>query len=415
MSHVPIELATPRRAIVLAGGGARGAYEAGVLRFLLRDLPARFGLAPRLDVLCGTSVGALTACWLAATADLGPERAVRFESVWRSMRSEDLLRLGSGGFPGWTSLAFGILRAAMRGAAPSFLAPGLGILDRAPFERLVLRTIPWDRIAKNREAGAFHALSVTATDVTSGRAVVFFESRDGPPRHWTPDPTIVARPTALAPAHALASAAIPLVFPTVSIEGRAYVDGALRLNTPLVPALRLGADRILVVALRPELRAEMDTGGPNGGSPADAFDLLGKVLSALLLDHLEADLGRMRFVNDVLRRGERTFGPGYLARLNDAASREGAQPLRLVEETVIRPSQDPRALAAEALRRLRAQGRLSSLLRLFDRSLEHRTEGADLFSYVLFDAEYTAALCDLGYEDARRREEDLARFFAEPA
>jgi NTE family protein len=414
LSREEAEPAPPRRAIVLAGGGARGAYEAGVLRFLLRDLPARFGVAPRLDVLCGTSVGALTACWLAATADLGPERALRFESVWRSMRSEDLLRLGNGGFPGWTALAFGLLRAALRGGVPALLAPGLGLLDRAPFERLVLRTIPWSRIAKNREAGAFHALSVTATEVGSGRAVVFFECRDGPPRHWTPDPTIVARPTALGPAHALASAAIPLVFPTVSIEGRAYVDGALRLNTPLVPALRFGADRILVVALRPSIAADAAGEGPNG-TPADAFDLMGKVLSALLLDHVEADLGRMRFVNDVLRRGERTFGPEYLARLNQTAQSEGAQPLRLVDETVIRPSQDPRALAAEALRRLRAQGRLSALLRLFDRSLERRAEGAELFSYVLFDAEYTAALCDLGYEDARRREEDLARFFADPA
>jgi NTE family protein len=404
------EIEPPRRAIVLSGGGARGAYEAGVLRFLLRDLAARLGHAPRLDVLCGTSVGALTACWLAATADEGPERAGRFEAVWQVMRSEDLLRLGTGGFPGLPALALGLLRAALRGGAPALLAPGLGLLDRAPFERLVLRTIPWERIAKNREAGRFRALSVTATDVGSGRAVVFIESQDGAPCHWTPDPTIVARAVALEPAHALASAAIPLVFPTVSIGGRAYVDGALRLNTPLVPALRLGAERILVVALRPALDAAFES---EGSPPLDAFDLLGRVLSALLLDHLEADLGRMRFVNDVLRRGERTFGADYLARLNETATREGAQPLRLVEETVIRPSEDPRAVAADALRRLRAKGRLSALLRLFDRSLERRAEGAELFSYILFDAEYTATLCALGYEDARRREEDLAAFFAD--
>src|SRR4029453_1172779 len=132
------------------------------------------------------------------------------------------------------------------------------------------------------------------------------------------------------------SAAIPLVFPTVSIEGRAYVDGALRLNTPLVPALRLGAHRLLVVALRPILTAGSDGDG-RGGPPVHAFDLIGKVMSALLLDHVEADLGRMRFVNDVLRRGERTFGPDYLTRLNETAQREGAQPLRLVDETGIRP------------------------------------------------------------------------------
>jgi NTE family protein len=142
--------------------------------------------------------------------------------------------------------------------------------------------------------------------------------------------------------------------------------------------------------------------------------LLGKVLSALLLDHIEADLGRLRFLNDVLRRGARTFGQEYLERLNETARREDAQPLKLVDEAVIRPSEDPRALASAALERLRAKGRLSPVLRLFGHSVERAAGAAsDLFSYVLFDAEYTAALCDLGYQDARRREEDLVRFFSD--
>jgi NTE family protein len=253
---------------------------------------------------------------------------------------------------------------------------------------------------------------VTATDVTSGCAVVFLESRDGPPRHWTPDPTIVARPAPVEPAHALASAAIPLIFPAVSIGGRRYVDGSLRLNTPLVPALRLGADRILVIALRASPDAAETPSDP--ALPADSFELLGKVMNALLLDRLEADVGRMRFVNDLLRRGERGFGPGFLDRLNVLAEEEGAQPLKSVEETVIRPSEDPRALAAAAYERLGAAGRRSALLRLLGRPLERRGgAGADLLSYVLFDAEYTAALCELGYQDARKREADLARFFSD--
>ena len=383
-----------------------------MLRFILRDLPARLGFAPHFDILCGTSVGALTACWLAATAHEGPERADRFEAVWRGMRSEALLRLRPGHLGGWPGLALGALRAALSGSATAAFAADRGLLDRAPFESLVLRSIPWQSIRSNCEAGRFAALSVTATDVASGRAVVFLESRDGPPRHWTPDPTIVARSAALTPAHALASAAIPLVFPTVAIEGRRYVDGALRLNTPLVPALRFGADRILVIALRaaPDKDFEED----DEADPGDSLDLVGKVMNALLLDPVEADLGRMRFVNDVLRRAQRTFGAEALERLNETARREGAQPLKLIDETVIRPSEDPRALAAAALQRLRAEGRLSALLRLFGRSLARRGgRSADLFSYVLFDAEYTAALCDLGYQDARSREDDLARFFAD--
>jgi NTE family protein len=401
-----------RRAIVFSGGGARGAYEAGVVRFLLRDLPERLGFAPRLDILCGTSVGGLTACWLAATADQGPERADRLEAVWRGMRAEDLLRFSTGGLLGWVSLAVRLLRAAFDRRVPLPFSPSHGLLDRGPFERVVLGAIPLAQIANNRAAGLFDALSVTATDVSTGRAIVFLESTAGFPRHWTPDPTIVARSVTIGRDHALASAAIPIVFPMVVIGGRQYVDGTLRLNTPLVPALRLGADRILVVALCTE-------GGEVIGERAanhdveERFALLGKVLSALSLDHVEADLARLRFVNDVLRRGARTFGPDYLERLNETARREGAQPLKLVDEAVIRPSEDPRALANAALERLRARGRVSPLLRLLGASAESAVgEASDLFSYVLFDAEYTGALCDLGYQDARRREGDLVHFFS---
>jgi NTE family protein len=118
----------------------------------------------------------------------------------------------------------------------------------------------------------------------------------------------------------------------------------------------------------------------------------------------------MRFVNDVLRRGERTFGADFLAKLNAEAEREGAQPLQLVDEAVIRPSADPRALAADAMRRLRARGSVPPVLRLLGRSLGRRGD-ADLLSYVLFDREYTGALFALGVEDARRSQEALARFF----
>ncbi len=187
------------------------------------------------------------------------------------------------------------------------------------------------------------------------------------------------------------------------------MDGALRVNTPLVPALRFGADRILVIGLRASLAAEREA---ETAATGESIELLGKVMNAVLLDPVEADLGRMRFVNDVLRRAQRTFGEDSLARLNETARQEGAQPLKLIEETVIRPSEDPCALAAEAVARLRKQGRLPALLRVFGRPQAQRPRGgADLLSYLVFDSEYTAALADLGFEDARRREEDLARFF----
>jgi NTE family protein len=404
----------PRRAVVLSGGGARGAYEAGVLAFLLRELEPRIGRPTRLDVLCGTSVGALHACWLAATAgEEGRERAAQLQALWTGMRADALLRLGSGRLIGWSRRLAGVWRTPPGEAGvPAFLPPASGLFDRGPFEALVRRAIPWPRIAQNLAEGRFEALSVTATDVASGHAVVFLESRDGLPRHWTPDPTIVARAASIGPGHALASAAIPVVFPAVALDGRQYVDGSLRLNTPLVPALRFGAERMLVVALQAPLPPP-----DAGAASAPAFDrvaLLGKVLSAMLLDPIDADLGRMRFVNDVLRRGERTFGPEFLAKLNATAVRDGAQPLALVDEAVIRPSADPRLLAADAMRALRARGSVPPILRLLDRSFARAGRAdADLLSYVLFDGAYTSALFQLGLEDARKSEESLARFFAD--
>jgi NTE family protein len=334
------------------------------------------------------------------------------------MRADVLLRLGGGGglggsLLGWSRRLAGAWRTPHPEAAAQPLpAPASGLFDRAPFEALVRRAVPWTRIAQNLADGRFRALSVTATDVASGHAVVFLQSRDGLPRHWTPDPTIVARAASIGAVHALASAAIPVVFPTVALDGRHYVDGSLRLNTPLVPALRLGAERILVVALQAPLPP------PDAdAAPAPTFDrvaLLGKVLSAMLLDPIDADLGRMRFVNDVLRRGERTFGLDFLAKLNATAARDGAQPLAVVDEAVIRPSVDPRTLAADAMRALRARGSVPAILRLLDRSLARAGRAdADLLSYVLFDGAYTSALFQLGVEDARKSEESLAQFFSD--
>jgi NTE family protein len=210
--------------------------------------------------------------------------------------------------------------------------------------------------------------------------------------------------------HVLASAAIPLLFPAVRVGDGYYVDGALRLNTPLAPAIHLGADRMLVIALRGE-----DTGPADQGEarplPRRGFSaVLGRVLGALLLDRLETDLGRMQFMNRVLDRGQRTFGPDFLARLNQ----DGERRLRRIDSLVIRPSQPLGGIAREIARARRSAGRLPRKVRLFlDLALDSDTgSDSDLLSLLLFDPEYFQALMDLGWSDARARQEELAAFFA---
>ncbi|MHC4608311.1 MAG: patatin-like phospholipase family protein, partial [Planctomycetota bacterium] len=240
----------PRRAVVFSGGGARGAYEAGVVRYLVEELPRRLGRPVEFDILCGTSVGAIHACFLAATADQGPERGARLVDFWSSMRLDQVLPLSARDLIRLPRRLLGVRRIAeaMRdGEAPDRL---YGLLDTSELERIVLRAMPWRRIRTNVNAGRVDAVCIAATQIGTGRVVIFMETRERRIQHWTRDPSIVPRPTRLLPTHALASAAIPLLFPAVRVASTYYADGGLRLNTPLAPALRLGADRVLVIALR---------------------------------------------------------------------------------------------------------------------------------------------------------------------
>ena len=197
---------------------------------------------------------------------------------------------------------------------------------------------------------------------------IFIETRDRSLPRWTRDPTIVPRPTRLLPTHALASAAIPVLFPAVRVASTYYADGGLRLNTPLAPALRLGADRVLVVALRqnPQQASEAALAEQRVGDYGSPLFLFGKVLNALLLDHIDTDLARMRVMNEILADGEKAYGPEFLERINEVAGRERGQQFRRIDDVVIRPSADlgvpggadpaqhlghPRPLAAAPARR----------------------------------------------------------------
>ena len=407
---------SPRRALVFSGGGARGAYEAGVVRYLLEELPKRLGHPAHFDILCGTSVGAIHACYLAATADQGEGRGNRLVELWTSMRIEEILPLTARDLIRLPRRVLGVRRTAeaMRaGAAPDRL---YGLFDTRALERLVLQAIPWRSIRSNVRAGRVDAVCVAATQIGTARVVIFMETRDRHPPSWTRDPNILPRPTRLLPAHALASAAIPLLFPAVRVASHYYADGGLRLNTPLAPALRLGADRVLVVALRPEPRQASEAAlaeqrVEDFGSPLFLF---GKVLNALMLDHLDTDLARMHVMNEILADGTSAFGPDFIERINEVARRERGQGFRSIQDLVIRPSADLGLLAGQILQNLSEEHSRSPLIRLAARNLTNsgRTPESDLLSYLLFDGEFLAPLAELGFADARAREEDLVAFFS---
>jgi NTE family protein len=350
-------------------------------------------------------VGAIHACYLAATAHQSEGRGQRLVEFWTSMRLDEILPLSMRDLLGLPRRLLGLRRTAERmrsGEAPERL---YGLLNTESLEKLVMRAIPWRSIRPNVQQGLVQAVCVAATQIGTGNVVVFIEARERSLGRWTRDPTIVPRLTRLLPTHALASAAIPLLFPAVRVASTYYADGGLRLNTPLAPALRLGADRVLVVALRqnPQLASEAALSEQRVEHYGSPLFLFGKVLNALLLDHVDTDLARMRVMNEILSDGEKAFGPDFIERINAVAERERGQRFRRIEDVVVRPSADLGRLAAQILRHISTTRARSPLIRLAARNL----------SYLLFDGEFLAPLAELGFADARSREEELCRFFSD--
>lgn len=406
------------RAIVLSGGGARGAYEAGVLQYLTDELPLRLGHPPRLDVICGTSVGAIHACFLAATAHETEGRGRRLADVWRGFRLEEVLPVSTRDLFGLPRRLFGLGRtaAALRGGGlPERL---YGLLDTSSLETIVRGAIPWRSIRRNLEQERLSSVCVAATEIASGQVVCFVENREKRLPPWSRDATIVSRPARLASDHALASAAIPVLFPAVRIGSTYYADGGLRMNTPLSPAIHLGADRVLVVALRAGPAEAREAAMAKGRVAAygNPFFLFGKVLNALLLDHIDTDLARMRVMNEVIEDGEKAYGPDFLARLNAFASEQSRHAWKRIDDVVIRPSADVGLLAGHVLGERRSRGKLSPLLRAFLLGLNASgvPSESDLLSYLLFDEDFAEPMIALGMADARAREEELVRFFTDP-
>src|SRR5881396_2119238 len=401
-------------ALIMSGGGARGAYEAGVLSYVLDELPRRLGRPVRFQIITGTSVGAIHACYVAAT--LGrPHPGRGLIDIWRSLEVRGVYHVGVGDVVGIPLRLLGLAgqrTMPAEGAIPERLT---GLLDTLPLERLVGESIPWDDLRRHVDAGEVAAVAVTATEISSGKSVVWVDNREGVVRRWARDPFVIARPARLGPAHALASAAIPFLFPAPRIDGAYYCDGGLRLNTPLAPALRLGADRLLIVGLRhtPTPEEEAALAAHREANYSSLAYLGGKVLNALLLDHVDYDVDRLRLVNAILDTGAHAYGPDFLPRINQVIEQMRGTPYRVVRDVYVLPSRDLAVMAAECLEAHRGGAGLRAWLS--DAALRYTVRGiageADLLSYLYFDHCYAEHLIELGRADAEARADELIAFF----
>lgn len=427
------QVAGLKTALVMGGGAARGAYEAGVIAYLRDELGKELDRQLPFDILAGTSVGAINACHLAATADEPEKQGQGICAQWKDLELEDVLRFG-------LSDLGRVLRDLTR-RTPSRQSPEYsgGLVDPRGLREVVRRVVSWKRIGQNVRAGTVQALSVSCTRVSDGHTTAFIQQRDRTlpvirDFHYR---AVTAR---IGPMHALASAAIPLLFPAVPIAGELYVDGGLRQNVPLSPALRLGANRVIVISLRnrpvtesigpggeeqtpayaelQEVEPQIETGERAKGDTAEAAYpsaafLLGKTLNALLLDNLDQDLHRLRKFNAILEAGTVAYGPSFEEVLAESMHR--LRPLRWVRNLMVHPSEDVGALAAEYARspefRKRSDSFVGRMLRRFAES--EARDRADLVSYLLFDGGFAEILIDLGRADAKAKRDEWIRFFSD--
>jgi NTE family protein len=327
--------------LVLPGGGARGAYQVGVLKGMAEILPPRS--SNPFCVVSGTSAGAINSTVLASRAAHFNEAVAELEYVWGNFQSSQVFR----------SDALTMLKSSLHWAA-AVVFGGLGVrnpkslLDNAPLRELLQSRIDLDGIGQSIDQGCLDALAITAASYGSARSVSFFQGKPGLDA-WRRVRRI-GRPARISYDHLMASIAVPLIFPPIKI-GRAYFgDGAMRQATPLSPALRLGAERLLVVGVRNE---EWDP-DPEPGVPV-AYPSFGRIagymLDALFMDGLSADLERLTRINLVLSQvpDRRLAGRGG--------------ELRFVDALIILPSEDIRDIA------IRHSGELPRPVRLLMRGL----------------------------------------------
>jgi NTE family protein len=373
---------TPVTGLILPGGGARNAYQAGVLKAIGDMLPEDAGNP--FPVICGSSSGALNAVLLASSATRFQEGVDRLYGIWANFHVGKVFREDA-----WTAF-----KSALRWGL-AFLPGRLGIeqpisiLDNTPLRGLLESHIRFARIQQAIDSGDLRAVSVTASGYTSGQSVTFYQGIEGliP---WKRTRRI-GQPTELTINHLMASSAIPVLFPAVKLRNEYFGDGSMRQTAPLSPALHLGANRLLIIGVR---NTRLDEPPEDGVAiPYPSFGhITGYIFDTLFMDSLDADIERMRRINHTI-----TETRDKRVECHDTA-------LRQIDYLVISPSCDIRDIVARYIsnfpRSIRALLKgIGALAR----------EGRPLMSYLMFDAPYCKELMELGYQDGMAAREQVLR------
>ncbi len=368
--------------LIMTGGGARAAYQVGVLRALSELLPPE--VRTPFPIICGTSAGAINAAVMAANADDFRRGVRRLMTVWKNFRVNHVYRADP-----WGALSNSVLWVLTVLTGGTFSRRPVSLLDNTPLARLLAKFLDFSAIQRQIDEGHLTAFSVTCSGYTSGQSVSFYQSAPGM-QPWQRARRIgVAMPITLD--HLLASSALPFIFPPTHINREYFGDGSMRQIAPVSPALHLGADRLFVVGVGRQLQQKADR--VKIETHPSLAQIAGHALNSIFLDSLEVDLERLQRINRTIEMIPRNV----LESIN--------YPLHRVDFRVISPSEELEPIA------LAHAGELPFTIRALLYTVGGlRHSGANLLSYLLFEKSYCRALIQLGYKDTLGRKDELMAF-----
>ncbi len=372
-----------RAALILTGGGARAAYQVGVLKAIAEFLPRRAHCP--FAIICGTSSGALNAATLAVNAGNFRMGVQYLTNTWKNFHANQIYRTD----------VIGVFNNSMLWLAGVILntiginkLTRVSMLDNSPLVELLEEMLPCEKIQESIDAGLLHALSITASGYSSGQSVTFFQGVEQlvPWRRKGR----VGMPTQIEIKHLLASSALPFIFPATLINREYFGDGSMRQIAPISPALHLGATRVLIIGVSVNVNPEHPDRAATGAYPSLA-SIAGHTLNSIFLDSMEVDLERMKMINDLV-----AIMPEEMLERTD---------LRHIDALVISPSQPIEKIAE------RYAAELPWTIRLLLRLVGARQQsGGTLVSYLLSEKKFCRALIDLGYQDALKQRDEIMDF-----
>ena len=372
-----------KTALVLPGGGARGAFQVGVLKAIADMAP--HGCSNPFPIISGTSAGAINSIVLASGARRFRVAVAELERVWGGFHCEHVYRTDS-----LMMLKSSVHWFAAIVLGGMFVGTPKSLLDNSPLRSLLRRNICFSRIQSAIDKGYLHGIGITAAGYASARSTTFFQAVEGVAPWSRTRRNGIRQPLNLD--HLMASIAVPMVFPPVTIGTEYFGDGAMRQATPFSPAIHLGADRIMVIGVRNESALPI----PNATQPQtypSFAQIAGYMLDTLFMDGLYSDLERMIRINQLIDS------------VPEHQRRKSAAHLRPIDTMVVLPSEDLRLIAHKHLAQMPRPARM--LLR----GLRGRSKSEDrLLSFLLFERAYTRELIKLGYNDAMKVKDQLMNF-----